>query len=198
MISGGALLITARKENIDLSLGSNARIYLRYNDNPVLQNLKVFNSEQNPGPGFNWQFNTDSVNNKVLSSNAYYDVLSNRLNWINCGSLIDTNTIAQTNLSVHLPSNYTNANTTVWISFNDFRSVVGLNTNIAARLFTSGRLPVGKHVTVVVMSKQGDDFYFGHQQTTTIAPSGTGNAQVVNITPVKTSLVNIKSYLDNL
>jgi hypothetical protein len=142
--------------------------------------------------------NADSNNNKVISSNTSYDVLSSRLQWVGCHSFVDTNTIAQTNISVRLPSNYTNANTMVYISFDDFRTVALLNSNYATRLFTSGRIPVGKHITIVAISKQADDYYLGYQQTTTLASSGTTTQQVVSVTPVKKSLENIKLYLENL
>ena len=198
LVSGGAIFISARKENTNLQLGTNGRIYLHYADNPLLLNLKVFNSEQNPGPGFNWILNQDSINNKVMVSNNAYDILSNRLQWIGAHSILDTNSLAQTSISVRLPSNYTNSNTIVYVSFDDFRSVTALNSNYSARLFTSGRIPVGKHVTVVVLSKQADDYYLGYQQTITAASAGTTGHQLVNITPVKKSLDSIKQYLDNL
>lgn len=198
LISGGAIFISVRKENTELLLAPGAKIYFRYYDSPVLFNLKVFNSEQNSGPAFNWLPNADTINNRVSAANNYYDVLSNRLQWVSCNSFIDTTSIAQTNISTRLPSNYTNANTTAYVSFDDFRSVAALNSNISSRLFTSSRLPVGKHVTLVVISKQGDDYYLGHQQTMTVSPTGTNGQQVVNITPIKTSLANIKLYLNSL
>ncbi|HMJ47343.1 MAG TPA: hypothetical protein VK498_08435 [Ferruginibacter sp.] len=198
LVSGGAMFISAKKENTEVQLATNGRIYLHYNDNPVLINLRVFNSDQNPGAGFNWLPNPDTINNKVIAANTYYDVLSNRLQWVGCHSYIDSTSIAQTNISVRLPSNYTNSNTMVYVSFDDFRSIAALNSNYSARLFTSGRLPVGKHVTVVVLSKQADDYYLGYQQTITAVTSGTNGQQVVTITPVKKSIENIKQYLDNL
>ncbi|HRI23977.1 MAG TPA: hypothetical protein PLZ45_04850, partial [Ferruginibacter sp.] len=64
--------------------------------------------------------------------------------------------------------------------------------------FKSPTLPVGKAITVVVISKQAGDYYLGYESAVTITPtSGTIN-QVVPVRPVKKSLPEIVAYLSTL
>ena len=82
--------------------------------------------------------------------------------------------------------------------FNDMRSVVAMHGDLNTRKFISGKLPVGKQITVVVISKQGNDYYLG-TKTTTTALSTTGPVnQLVQVVPVKRSLPEILAYLSSL
>ena len=98
-----------------------------------------------------------------------------------------------------MPAYYTNANTVAYTVFNEMRSVIGMYGNETTRKFGTGKLPSNKQVTVVIISKQGDDYYLGHQQalTNTPVPGSIGDQQVT-VTPVKTSIENIIAYLDTL
>ena len=110
---------------------------------------------------------------------------------------IDTVGIVQTMLSVKLPANYTNTNTTAYISFNNIECVAALKANVALRSFTSPLLPTNKPVTIIILSKQAGDYYLGMQQTTTTLNS-TNPSATIFITPVKKSLEYVKTFLNSL
>lgn len=197
LISGGEFFVRLTKDGNELQLAPNSRYYIRYNDpNPSVL-MKLFAGEQaNPGV-FNWLPLTDTINT-VTVFNQYYQVSTDRLKWINCDYFYDTTGIPQTIVSADLPANYTNANTTAYTVLNDMHAVVGMYGNATTRKFSTGKLPANKQVTVVIISKQGNDYFLGHEQVLTVGSSGTIGNQPVTVTPVITTLDNIKTYLNSL
>ncbi len=197
LVSGGELFIRLTKDGNDLQLAQGSSVSIRYADSQPSPLMSLFfGSESNPAV-FDWLPNMDTIN-RVYALSQTYEILSNRLRWINCDMFYDTTGIPQTIVSAGLPSNYTNANTVAFTVFDDMRSVIGMYGNAVTRKFSTGKLPVNKPITVIIISKQGNDYYLGHEQVTTAGNSGTTGAQTVAVTPVLTSLVNIKAYLDNL
>ena len=101
-------------------------------------------------------------------------------------------------MKAELASYFTNSNTIAYTVFRDFRSVVGMYGDVNSRKFSTGLLPVGKQVTVVVISKQGNDFFIGSQNVTTATSASNPGEQTVAVTPVKKSLAEIISFLNTL
>lgn len=197
LVSGGEFFVRLTKDGNELQMAPGATVNIRYADAQPIQAMSLFfGSEVNPAV-FDWLPNMDTIN-RVYALSQTYEVLSNRLRWINCDMFYDTTGIPQTIVSAGLAAQYTNANTVAFTVFDDMRSVVGMYGNATTRKFSTGRLPINKPITVIVISKQGNDYYLGHQQVTTVGNSGTVGAQTVPVTPVLTSLANIISYLDNL
>ena len=200
LVSGGEFFVRLMKNGVELQLATNGHINVKYNDSPVSTLMGVFNGVENSQSGFNWLPNFDSINNRVTALNQSYEILSNRLQWINCDYFYDTSSASpRTTVSAVLPPYYTNANTVAYTVFNDLRSVIGMYGNANTKKFSTGNLPSNKQVTVVIISKQGDDYYLGHQQALTISPTAgnIGNQQVI-VNPVKTSFENIQAYLSSL
>ena len=168
-------------------------INIRYDDPVPSTLMTLFTGQENPV--FNWLPNMDTTNMIIPGSQSYY-IITNRLRWINCDYFYDTSN-ANIIVSAGLPSNYTNANTIAYTVFNDIRSVIGMYGDANTRKFSTGRLPANKSVTVIVISKQGNDYYLGHEQAVTGTMPGTINQQVI-VHPVITSLDNIKAYLNGL
>jgi hypothetical protein len=199
LVSGGEFLIRLRNDSSALHLATNGHIYVKYDDAAASTLMSVFNGFETGPISFTWLPNTDTANNQVSVINQSYEILSNHLNWINCDYFYDTTGIQRTTVTAVLPPQYTNANTVAYTVFNDLRSVIGMYGNESTRKFSTGKLPVNKQVTVIVISKQGDDYYLGHEQAVTLQPtSGAIGDQHVIVTPVKTSFENIKAYLDIL
>ena len=199
LVSGGEFFIRLTKDGNELHLAQNEPVHIHYDDSPVSSLMNIFNGEETNPAGFNWLPNMDTLNNQVFPlSQSTYEIISNQLHWINCDYFYDTTGVPETIVSANLPSNYTNANTVAYTVFNDMRSVVGMYGNAATRKFSSGKLPAGKIITLVIISKQGDDYYLGHEAVTITGSPGTINDQQVNVTPVITSLDNIKAYLNSL
>jgi hypothetical protein len=199
LVSGGELFLSMRNDSFALQFSQNSNFFVEYPDTGISTQMNVYNGITNIQAPLGWQLNDDTAHNQVFPNNQSYLIKSNRLNWINCAYLYDTAGIQQTIVSASLPAHYTNANTIAYTVFNDMRSVVGMFGNEATKKFSSGKLPVNKQVTVVVISKQGNDYYLGHAQTTTSSSStGSTGAQQVTVNPVITSFNNILAYLESL
>ncbi len=199
MISGGELFVSVRKDSNDLHLASSRNLNLRYDQTNILQGLKIFNGVNFSMPQpFNWLFNQDTVNNKVYAVNNAYELIVNKLGWINPGKIPDTTGIPQTRLTPLLPAHYTNANSIVFVSYNNQSSVTIMEPIVSGRMFRSLPVPVGAQVTVIVISKMADDYFLGHSVITSLQPSVLNGLQQVQISPVRSSLDNIKLYLNSL
>ena len=198
LISGGAFFLGLKNNNADLSVAPGNSLTVKYNNSATVSGMKVYNGAETGNNGFNWTENTDIVYNKVNVSLTGYEVLINGMQWIQSAYLFDTTGIPETSFSLKLPSNYTNANTVAYVVFNDMQCVTGLTGNAAQHKFITGDLPVNRPITIVVISKQADDYYLGTQQTVTAAPSSGMGSQEIVITPVRKSLAFVNSYLGNL
>jgi hypothetical protein len=197
LISGGQVFIRLKKNNQELQLAPNVKILFRYADLPISLNMKLFFGDESNPQQFNWLPNNDIINNSISPTTQNYEIQTNHLRWIGVDSVFDTTGISLTTISVSLAPQFTNANTTAFVVFKDFRSVVGMTGNTSTRKFTSIKLPVGREVTVVVISKQGNAYFMDHKSLVTAVASSPGN-QTVAINPVITSLANITTYLDSL
>ncbi|MEO7263833.1 MAG: hypothetical protein ABIW38_02920 [Ferruginibacter sp.] len=199
MVSGGELFVSARKDSNELQLAPSRNINLHYEQPTIIQGLKIFNGVNFSAPQpFNWLFNQDTVNNKVYAVNNAYELIVNKLGWINPGKIPDTIGIQQTRLTPLLPSHYTNANSIVFVSYNNQLSVTIMEAIVSGRIFRSLPVPVGAQISVIVISKMGDDYFLGHSVVTSLQPTVINGLQQVQLNPVRTSLDNIKSYLNTL
>lgn len=192
----GAFFLDLRNNQQPLVVTTGNKLDVKYTATPIVGNTKIYNISNSNN--FNWEINTDTAFNFSTITNTGYDVKTNTLQWLLNAQLVDTVGVQQTALSIKLPSNYTNTNTAVFISFNDAITIAPTTANINNRVFVSGSLPVNRPVTIIVLSKQAGDYYFGLQQTNTaIATSGTGTQEVI-LTPVRRSIDNIKGFLNSL
>lgn len=198
LVSGGAFFIRFLKDGNELKVTQQNNIIARIPDPAPTPLMKKFDGDESNPVSFNWLQNLDTAFNNVTALNQIYQVSTNTLRWINCDYFYDTAGIQQTTVSAILPYNYTNANSMAFTVFNDMRSVVGMYGNATTRKFSTGRLPVNKSITVVVISKQGNDYFLGHEQVITTGIPGTVGYMPVTLTPVITTLDNIKAYLDTL
>jgi hypothetical protein len=199
LVSGGEMFVKLTKNGQELKLAPGKSITLRYNDAPILPGMKVFYGDESNADQFNWN-PSDSINlPQVISGNNFYELTSKQLRWINCDYFYDTTGITRVQVGANLAPQYTNANTSVYLVLSTMRSVLGMYGNAVTRKFISGKVPVGQQAKVIVLSKQGSDYYLGSESLVTgpqaSAPAG---QQFVPINPVKTSLADIKTFLSTL
>lgn len=198
MVSDGTIFVRFTQNGNELKVSPQRNISISFsNPYPSLQ-MRKFDGEVSSTTIFNWIQNPDSANNHVTISNQMYQVTTNTLRWINCGRIYENPVIPETIVSAILPFNYTNANSIAFTVFNDMNSVAGMYGNASSRQFKTVRLPSNRPITVVVLSKQGNDYFMGHVQATTSSVPGTVSNTAVTITPVITTLSNIISYLESL
>ena len=197
LVSGGELFISLSKNGQALQLAPNAKIYLRYTDFPTNQQMKLFLGDESNPAQFNWKPSTSSSDTVAVGPQAY-EIATTHLRWLNCDYLFDTTGITRSLVSAVLPSNYTNANTSAFLVFREMRTVLGMYGDVPERRFITGKVPNGKVATVVVISKQGNDYFLGKETITTGVNVTTSNIQKVPLTPVKTTLADIRLYLATL
>jgi hypothetical protein len=196
LVSGGEIFISLKKDGKELQLAPNAKIYIRYADAPTNPQMKLFIGDESNPAQFNWLPNTNLSDTLGIGPQTY-EIATSHLRWINCDYFYDTTGITRSTVSAHLPANYTNANTTTFLVFRDFRSVLGMYPDVPQKKFSSGKIPNGKVATVVAISKQGNDYFLGKETITTGVNVTTGNQKVV-VNPVKASLADIKLFLSTL
>ncbi|MGC4101280.1 hypothetical protein [Ferruginibacter sp.] len=196
LVSGGELFISLRKDTQLISIAPGAKIYVKYADAATNQAMKLFFGDESDPAQFNWVPNTSTDTLSVGSQN--YEMAISHLRWINCDYFYDTANITRTAVAAVLPNNYTNANTSSFVVFKEIRSVMGMYADVPERRFLSSKLPNGKTATVVVLSKQGNDYFSGKESITIGLNTTPGVIQKVNITPIKKSLADIKAYLATL
>lgn len=198
LVTAGELFVRLKKDGVPVQLAPNAKINIRYTDLPTSTAMKLFFGDESNPQAFTWLPNTDLQNNLVSAGTQAYEIYTNHLRWINVAYGYTTAGTATVQVVADLAPYFTNANTIAFTVFKDFRSVAAMHGDAVTKKFKSPTLPVGKAITVVVISKQAGDYYLGYESAVTITPtSGTIN-QVVPVRPVKKSLPEIVAYLSTL
>lgn len=200
LVSGGEIFIRLKQNGQELKFTPNAKVQVRFIDAPLAAGMRLFYGDESFPDRFNWlPFDSSAFPVSVITQTSAYEFFSNRLNWINCDYFYNLNTSSQVKVVDSLPEHFTNANTMSYLVFNNLRSVVRLNADVVAKRFISGNLPTGLAATVVVISKQANDYYMAHESITTGGLGGTSvTEQKVKLAPVKTTLADIKAYLGTL
>jgi len=193
--SAGVIHLKLSQNNQPLQLAQGSLISLMFAPQSApISNLHIYNGVQQTGAPLYWQLNYDTLINRAFLANNSYQVNSNSLGWINAGARIETTAMPSGELTVKLPVNYTNANTSVWLALNNKMMVTQATPNIQDKTFLLGSLPLNEPATIIVMSKQAGQYYFAQQTITT----SSANSPQVFITPVLSTLDNIKGYLNSL
>lgn len=198
LTTAGQIFIRLKKDGQSLQLASNAKVQIYYIDLPSNSQMKLFAGDETSTFGYNWLPVPVSSNDSVAVSIQAYGITTRHLGWISLANLYDGNNLGLVKVIADIPAYFTNANTTAFAVFKDFRSVAALHADINTRKFISSRLPVGKQFIMLVISKLGDDYYLGYESATTQAQASNAINQTVHIVPVKKSFAEILSFLNSL
>ncbi len=200
LVSGGEIFVRLRKGNDELSLAPGKRVSITYSDPAPSPLMKLFYGDESNPDRFNWIPAMDSVAGQigVFSGNQFYQLYSPQLRWINCDYFYDTTGASLVKLAANLPPQFTNGNSVAYLVFNNLRAVLPMYGNAAQRKFISNSVTAGLPVTIIVISKQGDDYYLGRESAVTNSAAATGGVQSVGITPVKKTIDEIKQVLSAL
>jgi len=171
---------------------------VQYDELHVNVAVRCLTGAKTDNGALNWRPNPDLVNNFISIGSQAYSIYTNHLRWINIAYVFDINTTAKVNVVADLAPYFTNGNTVAFTVFKDLRSVAGMYGSTNTRKFTTGKLPVGKAITVVVISKQANDYYLGYESAVTTLPTVGNLNQSVMIKPIKKSIPEILSYLSTL
>jgi hypothetical protein len=199
LVSGGEVYVRLTKNGQEVQLAPNVKIQVRFPaDIPIQTQMKLFFGDETNPEQFNWLPNTDPVNNTFNITTQNYEIQTNHLHWLGADYFYDTTGISRTMVTATLDPQFTNANTLVYAVLKDYRSVVGMYGDVTNRKFTSIKLPVGKDIIIVVISKQGNDYFMDQKLITTQLPIPNSSTQLVPVKPVITTLANIKAFLGTL
>ena len=199
LVSGGALNVKIINGDtlVDISKGEGIEITSPAQGD-VMANKLFFGEETTPGV-FKWvKYNNDFQGYLVSSSNSEYKMKCRRTGWISPAKIFES-PAATTTVSAKLPSHFTNANTSVYLVFRNMLSVIELVPDVAKRKFiTNVPVPVGLPITMVVISRQGNDYYLGHADATSAAPSTSSEFQQMASNPKKVSFEQLDEYISGL
>jgi hypothetical protein len=198
LVTAGEIFIKLKKDGQPVQLAPNVKINIRYIDLPVNTQMKLFFGDETNTERFNWLPNQDLTNNIIIPGTQAYEIYTNHLRWISIAYAPGISTSGSTAVSADIAPYFTNGNTVAFTVFKDLRSVVAMHGNLSARKFISGKLPAGKQITVVVISKLGDDYYLGYESAVTVASTSGSPVQPVHVVPIKKSFSEILSYLSTL
>ena len=205
LISGGAFNITVTRNGQAAELAPDKKFSISYTNVLATPTMGIFFGDtavNNPGTVFTdstWVPPADTSNGTVTTYEQQdssglilgYEILSKKFHFINCDQFADSSQ-ARGKVSVILPANFTNNNTAVFAVFKNQLSVVSLYADISNHLFLNDRIPSGTAITIVTITKLGDNLYLGTQEVTV------SQNTVTNITPSIKSVADISSFLDNL
>jgi len=196
--SGGTFFVAFYNlNNEELFIAPNNNISVTYHSENNYSGMKLFVENQIDLLYSNWERPADSIRNNITVFSDYHTAHLNHTGWVNC-STEDFYNNQQSKISLHLPSNYTNANTIAFLSFGDLKSVINFDADVSGRIFKTGFLPAARQAIVTVISKQGGYYYMKQKNFTTLSTATSGGYQVINLTPVITSISELKNSLSSL
>ena len=199
LVTAGQIFIQLKKDGQVLQLAPGVRINIRYTDLPLNPQMKFFIGDETSLQHFNWLPTPTPLLDTVIIGTQNYEIYTKRQRWISIATLFDaTITTPRVSVSADIAPYFTNANTVAFTVFKDVRSVVAMKGNLSTRKFITGKLPVGKQITVVVISKQAGDYYLGYESAVTQIPAVNATIQQVRVEPIKKSLPEILAYLSTL
>lgn len=203
------IIATSNGQELTINPGSTYLIRIGNKENIVKQNMRVYKGDESViyttqilvDPLFNWNENTaadfqQSIFKQPGNSGSKeierYDITTNKLRWISIARpLSNIGTLGK--LNVILPPNFTNKNTIVFATTDDYNSLIQLKPELSSRSFSSSNVPLQKKIRIVTLSLLGSQFYYSE-----LSIKALNNTPVVSIKPQKQTLINILSALKKL
>lgn len=205
--SAGGFFVRVIKEGKELTLAPGASFKIRFSDteDPKI-NMQAFYGKESPlfppiniiDTGFNWVRGADTTRLTTFQKQGTggivkgYELKATSLRWIAAERFTDS-TKAKTKITAILSPNYTNKTTAVFAVFANQKTIVYLGPDYASRSYAANNIPIGSKITLLSFSKIGGDFYMGIKEINDV-----GMVTSYTITPEKTTLVKILTYLNTL
>ncbi|MFT3843926.1 MAG: hypothetical protein QM725_02650 [Lacibacter sp.] len=195
--SGGAIHIKLTSNNQVVTLADYKKITIKYKDSEPKSNMRVFYGNSpviTNSLDFSWLLATDQSLVKVWDSSTFkgYAVETYKTGWINVDRPLLDSINARVEVKAYLPNLFSNANTAVYVVFNNYKTVVQLSGNSTGRYFSFPNIPPGPDVKFISISKVGGSYYLG-VKAEKISPT-----TAVFIKPELTTMPAIQSFLNSL
>jgi len=194
--AGGLFYIAIKKNNEVLAPSSDFRMkILFYPTFYITSQMSVYSTSDSMQPNYNWTLMT-GVNNivELQAGNNSFEIYSTKLGWLMAAH---DQGIANniTTVIPRMPSYFTNANTQAFLVFQNGRSIVALEADVANKKFKAFNIPATQQASLVIISKMGNDYYMSRKDFQTNTTSAEQN---VDVTPTHTTLSGIEDLLMNL
>jgi len=121
-----------------------------------------------------------------------YEMQAYKTHWVYCSSVADTNYSNPSRVNVSFPLNFTNANTCVYAVYKNRNIVARLTADLTSKTFYLPKIATGEQITIVSLSKIGNDYYWGAKEVTV------QNSDLINVTPQQKNVASIGQSLDAL
>ncbi len=196
--SGGALNIKLTSNSQSVTLADYKKISVQYQDDDPKQGMKVYYGNMlsvTNSLAFDWSLATDYSLVKTWDSATAvkgYHVETYKTGWVNVDRPLLETVTSKVEVKAYVPDLFSNANTAVYMVFNNYKSVVQLSGNATARYFSFPNIPVGQDVKFISISKVGGVYYLG------VTSGKTSANMAVFIKPELTTLQNIQAFLYTL
>ncbi len=153
------------------------------------QNLDTWDNVTNN----DWWIQQDSLVDVITGFG--YECFTDSLDWINVDVFFEVPEEYRTTVCIDLPQEFTNTNTTVFMVFDDYKSILSMRGDSTLKQFCEpyGSTPIGFHVTFIVLSEMGEGEYFFAAKSTAVRPDHAETLQ-----PKKTPYEEIKNYILSL
>lgn len=206
---GICILASANGQALNIAPTASYQIRIGNEDNIVKQQMRLFRGEESGtistqllmDPLFTWQ--EASLNQFQLAifkqagsagSNdiEQYAITTNQLRWILVARPL-TNIGSLGKLNVILPPNFTNKNSLVFMTTDEYNLSIELKPELNSRSFSAYMVPVQKKIHIVSISLIGNQFYYSEAEIKSL-----NNTPVVFLKPQKKTLKNILNELKKL
>lgn len=201
------IIATANGEELKIAPGKKYLIRAGNKYELIKQQMKIYSGEESvtytsqvlADPQFYWkESNPMNVQQSVYKTNngsrdiEHYEITTNQLRWMAIAA--PNNNLGSTNkLHVLLPPNFTNKNTVVFATADDYNTVIQLMPDLSSRSFKSDMIPQQKKIHIISLSLIGNQFYYSET-----GYSYLNNKIYVSIKPEKKSLAAILNSLKKL
>ncbi len=184
LVSGGEVYFNATQggQQLKMNPASSVTYYVPAGNTPSYQMSEFYaNAPANlSNTNLNWnaaQTGTNNVNPIQDTSGAggggsvfYYNFQSDSMNWSNCDYFYSMPG-AKTTCTVNTLGSFDNSNTAVFLSMNGVAALVRLNSTSYSSLSQafvsySNSIPVGSNYTIVAISFDGTNYFYGSQAVT--------------------------------
>ncbi len=168
LVSGGQIKLTAFQN--DQRIYSDSSILVQIPTTAPDTNMQLFNGLPDSliSTNINW-VSTAALNlsNSITialglnSSNSFYSFNFENpdLQWINCDYFWNTNPVSNTTITLKLPANLDNSNTTSFLIFPDINSVASLYWSNEPGEMYFNRIPVGTAAIIATISDQEGEMF---------------------------------------
>lgn len=206
---GICVLASANGQALNIAPNASYQIRIGNEENIVKQQMRLFRGEESGiismqllmDPLFTWQEanltqfqlaifkQTGNAGSKDIEQ---YSITTNQLRWILIARP-QTNIGSLGKLNVILPPNFTNKNSLVFMTTDEYNLSIELKPEFNSRSFSAYLAPLQKKVHIVSISLIGNQFYYSESEIKAL-----NNTAVIFLKPQKKSLKQILNELKKL